>query len=431
MTTASRLLLAVLATLLLAAAPAQATVLATKAAPQREFRPGQVVVRTAAGTRVEKTRAGESVTQAVARWRAAPGVTSAHANHVARISAYTPNDPGKADGPPSGWTGVQWNLSPEVGINAQPAWENLILAGRAGGKGVTIAVLDTGVAYVDRGKFRRSPDLDRAAFVKGFDFVDGDPYPSDHNGHGTHVASTIAETADNGVGLVGIAYGARIMPVRVLDRLGEGDSVAIARGIRYAAKHGAQIVNLSFEFSSSVTAQEIPEILDALRYARKRNVLVIGASGNMSSRSVAYPARAHDVLSVGATTEHVCVAEYSNNGSGLDVVAPGGGPDAALEDDPVHCRPLEAPGRDIFQMTFTSSVRTFGLPSGYMGTSMAAPHVSATAALVIASGVLGPKPTAHAVERRLESTAKDLGAKGPDARYGWGLVDAGAATSSG
>ena len=429
-TTAIRLSAAAIAALVLAAAPAQAVVTAVKASPQREFRSGEVVVRTAAGTRVEHTRPGESVLAAVARYRAMPSVTSAHANHVARISAYTPNDPGKPDGGPSGWLGVQWNLSAEVGINAQAAWDNLILAGRPGGKGVTIAVLDTGVAYIDRGKFRRSPDLDRATFVRGFDFVDGDPYPSDHNGHGTHVASTIAETADNGIGLVGIAYGARIMPVRVLDRLGEGDSVAIARGIRFAAKHGAQIINLSFEFSSSVTASEIPEILDALRYARRRGVLVIGASGNMSSRSVAYPARAYDVLSVGATTEHLCVADYSNNGSGLDIAAPGGGPDAALEEDPVHCRPAETPGRDIFQMTFTSSVRTFGLPSGYMGTSMAAPHVSATAALIIASGVLGPHPTAHAIERRLESTAKDLGPAGPDSRYGWGLIDAGAATAA-
>jgi serine protease len=415
------------ATLALSAAPAQATVTATRAAPQREFRPGEVVVRTADGPQVRRTRAGESVLAAVRRFER-QGL-DAHPNYVARISAYTPNDPGRADGGPGGWLGVQWNLSPEVGINAQAAWENTILAGRPGGKGVVVAVLDTGVAYLDRGKFRRSPDLPRTTFVRGYDFVDGDPYPSDHNGHGTHVASTIAEAADNGIGLVGIAYGARIMPVRVLDRLGEGDSVAIARGIRHAARHGADIINLSFEFSSSVTAAEIPEILSALRYARKKNVLVVGASGNMSSRSVAYPARAQDVLSVGATTEHGCVAEYSNNGSGLDIAAPGGGPDAAIESEPDHCRPFETPGRDIFQMTFTSSVRTFGIPSGYMGTSMAAPHVSATAALIIASGAIGAKPTATAIERRLETTAKDLGAPGPDSRYGWGLIDAGAATA--
>src|SRR5207247_8500 len=105
----------------------------------------------------------------------------------------------------------------------------------------------------------------------GGNCVDTDTHPLDPTGHGTHVASTIAESVNNGIGLTGLAYGASIMPVRVLDRLGEGDSVAISAGIRYAAKHGAQIINLSFEFSSTVTADQIPDILDALRFARSKN----------------------------------------------------------------------------------------------------------------------------------------------------------------
>ena len=291
-----------------------------------------------------------------------------------------------------------------------------------------MAVLDTGVAYSDRGRFTRSPDLRGDRFEHGYDFVGGDRYPNDVNGHGTHVASTIAESIDNGVGVTGLAFGARIMPVRVLDRNGEGDSAAISRGIRFAARKRVHIINLSFEFGASVRARQIPDILDALRFARRKGVLVVGASGNASAASVAYPARAHDVMSVGATTEHGCLAEYSNQGPTLDLVAPGGGPDAPLDGDP-NCRPLDPPGRNIVQMTFTSNVRTFGLPGDYEGTSMAAPHVSATAALVIASGLLGRRPSPAVIEAHLKATARDLGTPGPDNNYGAGLVDAAAATT--
>ena len=136
------------------------------------------------------------------------------------------------------------------------------------------------------------------------------------------------------------------------------------------------------------------------------------------------------MLSVGATTQHGCVAEYSNNGANLDITAPGGGEDAPIQGDP-NCRPLEPPGGNIFQMTFDGSLRRFGLPGEYMGTSMAAPHVSAAAALVIATGVLGPDPTPDALEAHLKATATDLGPGGPDSRYGAGRLDAARATSFG
>ena len=186
---------------------------------------------------------------------------------------------------------MQWNFSPEVGVNAPAAWDRMNVLGRPGGLGVKVAVLDTGVAYASRRGFKRSPDL-LNRFVKGFDFVDNDAYPDDLNGHGTHVASTIAETSGNAYGVTGLAYGTRLMPVRVLDRAGTGDSVAISGGIRYAARKGAKIINLSFEFDSSVTRGQIPDILDALRYARRKGALVVGASGNFSAHAVAYPARA-------------------------------------------------------------------------------------------------------------------------------------------
>ena len=319
---------------------------------------------------------------------------------------------------------MQWNFGKDVGVNAPDAWDRLNAVGRPGGLGVKVAVLDTGVAYATRHGFRRSPDL-LNRFLQGYDFVDSDAHPDDLNGHGTHVASTIAETTGNGFGVTGLAYGVRIMPVRVLDRSGTGDSVAISAGIRYAARRGAKVINLSFEFDSSVTRGQIPDILDALRYARRKGALVIGASGNFSAHAVAYPARASHVLSVGATTEHLCQADYSNSGSALDISGPGGGLDAEVPGDP-NCRPgAEPAGRDIYQLTYTSrSVRSFGLPAGYVGTSMAAPHVSATAALVIASGVIGPHPTPAQIEARLKATARDLGTPGPDSRYGAGLVDA-------
>jgi serine protease len=374
-------------------------------------------------TRVLKIRDGESVEQTIAELERQPGVLSASPNVIARAS-FVPNDPGQPGGPPGGWAGVQWNFSPEAGVNAPAAWDRLNAIGRPGGLGVKVAVLDTGVAYASRRGFKRSPDL-LNRFLKGYDFVDDDPYPDDLNGHGTHVASTIAETAGNSFGVTGLAYGTRLLPVRVLDRAGTGDSVAISAGIRYAARKGAKVINLSFEFDSSVTRGQIPDILDALRFARRKGALVVGASGNFSAHAVAYPARATHVLSVGATTEHLCQADYSNSGSSLDIAAPGGGLDAEIPGDP-HCRPgVEPVGRDIFQITYTGrSRRTFGLPSGYVGTSMAAPHVSATAALVIASGVLGANPSPAQIEARLKATVTDLGTPGPDSRYGAGLVNA-------
>jgi serine protease len=402
-----------------------------------EYRTDQVVVRYApAGahaaraeavrTRAVKVARGQSVAATLRALRAQPGVISATRDYVAHASGWIPVDPGSA-GTPAGWQQLQWNFMPIVGVNAPDAWQHLMAVGRPGGRGVTVAVLDTGIAYADHGRYKRSPDFPKGRFVKGYDFVDNDPFPNDENGHGTHVAGTIAEGTGNALGVTGLAYGVRLMPVRVLDRAGEGDSTAISAGIRWAADHGGQVINLSFEFGSGVTRQQIPDILSALRHARQKGVLVVGASGNAAAQAVAYPARSSDVLSVGATTQHDCQADYSNEGQDLDVVAPGGGPDAALDGD-ANCHPLDPPGADIFQMTFDGSVHKFGLPSGYIGTSMAAPHAAATAALVIASGLLGANPTPAAIERRLEHTAHDLGPPGHDPHYGWGLIDAAAAT---
>jgi len=380
----------------------------------------------ASHTRVLKVRDAAST---VRRLRARRDVVYAVADVKAHASGFVPNDPGRGT-TPTGWTAVQWNFTGPFSVNAPDAWANAIRAGAPGGRGVTVAVLDTGVAYARRGTFRKSPDLVPAHFVKGYDFVSHDNYANDRNGHGTHVASTIAEATNNGVGLTGLAYGATIMPVRVLDDHGEGDASDIAAGVRFAVRHGAKVINLSLEFSTDITASEIPELVDALAYAHRHGVFLVGASGNEAHRSVAYPARARYVVSVGSTTEHGCLSDFSNQGNGLDISAPGGGADAVIDSDP-DCHPAERAGRDIYQVTLQGGPhnRRFGIPGGYEGTSMAAPHVAATAALVIATRVIGAHPTPGALEQHLKETARDLGDPGPDTRYGAGLLDAAAATA--
>jgi serine protease len=382
-------------------------------------------------TRLLRLRPGVSVRSALASLRRRRNVVWAVPDYRAHAAgSFIPNDRG-AGTEPGGWQQSQWNFSGTFGVRAPEAWANVAAAGAPGGRGVIVAVLDTGVAYANRGPFVRSPDFSPTTFVGGHDFITNLRYPNDRNGHGTFVAGTIAETTNNRYGLTGLAYGARIMPVRVLDTVGEGEASTIAEGVRYAVNHGARVINLSLEFSSNVTASDIPELIEALRYARRRGVLVVAAAGNEAHTAIAYPARAPNVIAVGATTEHGCLADYSNDGSGLTLAAPGGGADASLPGDP-NCHPELPAGRDIYQVTFTgSSPRRFGLPAGYEGTSMAAPHVAAAAALVISSGVLGPHPTPAQIVARLRATARKLGGGGDERLYGAGLLDAAAATAQG
>jgi serine protease len=415
------------------AAAAAAVLAAAPSASAADYVPGQVLVGQQAtasangahGAEVVRTLPGETVREAVKRLRKGRGVRYVVPNYIAHASGFIPNDPGL--GTVQGeWQNLQWNFTGPFGVNAPDAWQQSINAGAPGGRGAVVAVLDTGVAYENHGRFRRDPDLYSSRFTKPYDFVDRDRHPNDQNGHGTHVTGTIAQKTNNELGLTGLAYGVTIMPLRVLDAHGEGDAGAIARAIRYAARNKADVINLSLEFDSSITASQIPDIVSAIRYAHAKGSVVVGAAGNAAESAVAYPARTTHVISVGGTTEHGCEADYSNSGSGLDVVAPGGGDDAPLDDNPgdlQNCRPDER-GRDIYQVTFTRDVRSFGVPSNYEGTSMACPHVSAIAALIIATGVIGKHPTPDDVEARLKATARDLGPPGIDRRYGTGLVDA-------
>jgi serine protease len=408
-----------LSLLIVAACPA--------AARAAQYTPGEVVVHDAHGMRVVPTPGDHSVRWTAGRLRERAGVDWAVPNYIAHAAQdFVPNDPG--DG--GGWQAMQWNFLPGAGVNAPGAWANLIRAGRPGGLGVVVAVLDSGVAYENRGRYRRSPDFSASQFAPGYDFVDNDTHPNDELGHWTFVAGTIAERTNNGVALTGLAYGAKIMPVRVLDRLGEGDATTIGRGMRWAARNGAQIINLSLVFDESQRAQDLPPIIAAVRYAHRKGVIVVGASGNDSGSTVAYPARAGDVISVGATTQSGCLAAYSNTGNGLDIVAPGGGDNGIVAGD-ANCQGGFTTGPPIFQLTYPhdGQVRRFGFPGDYEGTSFAAPHVAATAALVIASGVLGPHPSPSQVLDHLRATSRDLGTPGLDTSFGAGLLDAAAATA--
>ncbi len=404
--------------------------------------------RRAAGVRVVRhigadawlVRAGRTgARSAMRRLSARAAVASATPNYRARLAAFAPNDTGAAQaaGTSGGWTAQQWDLVGPFGINIAPAWDAAVAVGKPGGRRVRVAVVDTGVAYADRGRLRRSPDLSPVRLLKGYDFVSEDAFPNDANGHGTFVASTIAASANNGYGMVGIAYAADIIPVRVLDAAGGAGSARIAEGIRYAVDRGAQVINASIELFDpnaypprALSITTAPEIRDAIRYAHRHKVTFVAAAGNLSQGDVPSRRLASSIIYVGGTTEHGCLGDYSNYGAGLDLVAPGGGDDAAIAGD-ASCTPGVSPGRNILQVTFRrSSPGRFVVPTDYRGTSMAAPHVTGIVALMIGAGTLGPKPTPEAVQARLMATARDLGQPGPDRYYGAGLVDATAALTA-
>ncbi len=370
---------------------------------------------------------GIGVRAAAAALRRNPRVAWAVPNYIASASAKPdPNDPGKSNRP-NGWRDDQWNfLGAPGGIHAMRAWENLIAAGRPGAQGVKVAVLDTGVSSAGSNpKFPISPDFAPGEIAPGYDFIKNDADPADQNGHGTHVAGTIAEQVDNGIGETGLAYGATVIPVRVLNRSGDGPASKVARGIYWAADHGAQVINMSLDFSGAVKrCGQIPDVCRAIDYADGKGALVVAAAGNIARRKVEFPARAPGALAVGASTEGGCLAAYSNYGSGLDIVAPGGGGSAALSRGGRCSRRRK--GRDICQMGAAPPALTKFKIRCLQGTSQAAPHASATAALVIASKVLGGSPSPTALAARLESTARHLGRR----RYfGAGLIDAGEATT--
>jgi serine protease len=308
----------------------------------------------------------------------------------------------------------QWNLPL---IQIPDAWEV------SKGKGATVALLDTGVAFEDFDTFERAPDLAGTTFVPGHDFVDGDEHPnddlnpqaSDRPGHGTHSASIIAATTGNGLGSAGVAPEAALMPVRVLDTSGSGTDDQIAAGIVFAADHGAQVVNMSFD-----SPQDRPMTKAAVAYAASKGVTLIAAVGNTGRPPVGFPAAYPEVIAVGAVRLDKAHASYSSYGAAgdVDLVAPGG--DISVDEN----RDGEPDG--ILSHSMVYSKTTFGEPT-VQGTSAAAPHVSGVAALLVASG-LATSPAD--VRKALVSSALDVGAPGSDARTGAGLVQARAALTA-
>src|SRR4029077_1003582 len=289
-----RKLIATTTLVLIAAALWAAAAEAADVSAHTAYVPGELLVRFDGGTeRVLQLPQGVDIPTAEQALAANPAVAYAVPNYVAHASAI-PNDPGPA-GTPGGWQRTQWNFLPcgslcgetpsqyqaKGGLNAPEAWDILKQRGAAYGRGARVAVLDTGIAYENKKpQFRKSPDFSRHQFLPGYDFVDKDKVPLDEDGHGTHVTGTIAELDNNHVGLTGLAPKAKIIPVRVLDSEGFGTARSIARGIRFAATHKAQVINMSFEFSLGVNScAKIKGICSAIKFAFKKGALVVAAAG--------------------------------------------------------------------------------------------------------------------------------------------------------
>lgn len=304
------------------------------------------------------------------------------ANPVYGPAPLTVNDP---------YFNFQWNLP---AIQMSQAWDV------STGEGITVAIIDTGIDF-------RAPDLANTQRLPGYDFANNDADPTDDQGHGTHVAGTVAQSTNNGTGVAGVAFNARLLPIKVLGGNGQGSYEAIIQGIYYAVDQGARVINMSLAGRAGSQA-----LREAVQYAHDNGVVVVAAAGN-SSGPVEFPA-AYDeaVIAVGATNFSNSLAPYSNFGPQIDVVAPGG--DTGVDQNG------DGYGDGIIQQTFKAA----GQPYTYLffeGTSMASPHVAGVAALMLSRQ---PNASPDQIRDTLLRTALNLG---PTEQYGAGLIQARAA----
>ncbi len=297
----------------------------------------------------------------------------------------------------------QWHMR-QIGM--PEAWK------LADGNGVIVAVLDTGVAYENHGKFKLLEDLEGITFVDPYDFVANDTHANDDHAHGSHVTGTIAQMTNNGIGVAGVARNVKIMPLKVLSGSGSGSVAGIADAIRYAADKGAKVMNMSLggAFPSRVLKK-------AVEYAHGKGVAVVCAAGNESRGKVGYPAAYPGAIAVSATQNDEAITFYSNTGKDIDIAAPGGN-----TRDSNGGRGNTDGG--VLQNTIATQQPGKAEYAAYMGTSMASPHVAGVAALVVGEGVTDP----DMVEKILKDSArKPAKQQYTTDRYGAGIVDAPAA----
>lgn len=297
-----------------------------------------------------------------------PNVKSIAYDVVTEIAG-TPNDPYLL-------SGAQW--APQR-LQALDAWEV------STGQNVVVAIVDSGVDP-------NHPDL-RDRLIPGYNIYDDNDDTSDRCGHGTHLAGIVAAAADNNEGIAGIAYSARIMPVKIM-HAGCGSSYSrMILGIMYAVDHGAQVIVIA-----SGATVDVSSLRNALVYARDRGVVVVAAAGNNNNDVPFYPAAYPEAICVSGTDQNDNRYSISNFGAQVDIAAPAGG---------------------IFSTFWSSAAGSTYVNMG--GTSIAAPHVAGVAALMLA---YNPRLTVQEIEQSLSAGADDLGEPGWDIYFGAGRVNA-------